>query len=139
MTYQAPLTNPNQPADIKKYVERALKDYHRLPRLARNPLTEMLDLRRCWRPEDSLFHEGLALRGMLDQVIDAMIGGDKSSAWGRREYRLEHYLDLRYRKGKAHKKIAETHLLYSQRHLHRKRDELILDVATLLLSWYQIS
>ncbi|MGB0384359.1 MAG: hypothetical protein ACPGWR_06000 [Ardenticatenaceae bacterium] len=128
---------PRKPPNIEKDVEKALKDYHRVPRLAGNPLTQILDLRAYQRDSDHATQaNGLALRRALDQTIDAVTGPNKPKmgASHRHKWQPEHYLHLRYREGQSHKDLAAW-MDYTERHLQRKRKELIRDAATLL--WQQ--
>ena len=132
-----PHSKTRKPANIEKHVEKALKDYHSVSRLARNPLTEILDLRTYQRVSDHASQaNGLALRRALDQTIDAVTGPNKPKmdASHRHKWQPEHYLHLRYRERQSHKDLAAW-MDYTERHLHRKRKELIRDAATLL--WQQ--
>ena len=132
-----PHNKPRKPANMLEHVEKALKDYHRVPRLARNPLTEILDLRNYQHHSDHASQaNGLALRRALDQTIDTVTGPNKPKMGTshRHKWQPEHYLHLRYREGQSHKDLAAW-MDYTERHLQRKRKELIRDAATLL--WQQ--
>ncbi len=133
-----PHSKPRKPANILQHVEKALKDYHRVPRLVRNPLTEILDLQEYQRDSDHASQvNGLALRRALDQTIDTVTGPNKPKmgASHRHKWQPEHYLHLRYREGQSHKDLAAW-MDYTERHLQRKRKELIQDATTLL--WQQV-
>jgi len=118
--------------DVLTAVERALEDYHFLPRLAQNPLTEYLDLRAFRRLRDlGPAAKGWALRRALDAAMDAIVGDDAKSRDGAR-IRLERYLHWRYRDDVQVGEIAKR-LNYSERHLQRLRDELIAQLALTLL------
>ncbi|MBI4675894.1 MAG: hypothetical protein HY741_29995 [Chloroflexi bacterium] len=123
---------PSSHWELMQWVERALDDYHFLPRLAENPLAQYLDLRAFRRMRDfGSAADGWALRRALDAAIDAIVGEDAKTRDGAR-VRIERYLDWRYREQVSVREIAGR-VNYSERHLQRLRDELIEQLARTLL------
>ncbi|MEM7134308.1 MAG: hypothetical protein AAF702_49010 [Chloroflexota bacterium] len=125
------------PEEIMVYVEQALQDFHSTARLSKNPLVELIDLTTYRSQRETLSqNRGAALKQLLEQIITAISGISSDEKLSRSQWRLEHYLHLRYREGILHKDLA-SHLGYTDRHLLRLRRELILEAAELIIgqSW----
>lgn len=119
---------------IKGHVKRALKDYHSLNRLSKNPLTKLLNLDSYQLPNDNpLTASGIALRRLLDQVLDAISGLQSGERISLEKVRLEYYLALRYREGISHSDLS-IYIGYADRHLQRLHNELITEAAELMIS-----
>ncbi|MBV7336263.1 hypothetical protein KFU94_50130 [Chloroflexi bacterium TSY] len=126
-------SQPLSPDEIYAYVEQALRDFHFVARLAKNPLVEMLDLTPFRLPEDNAFQvQGLALQRLIDQVITAITNVPSNVELARHNWRLEHYLHLRYRQEIKHRDLASW-MGYTDRHLLRLRRELVMEAAELMI------
>ena len=126
--HRSPLTV----ADLVPHMERALQDYHSKAKLACNPLAKMLPPELMDDDGGRCAHPGVALRRVLDSLIDAESGLAATELPPRSQWRLEHYVHLRYRQEIQHKELASW-LGYSERHLQRLRREQTRDLAELLL------
>lgn len=116
---------------LRTHIERALKDFHHVSRLACNPLVKWLPLYSYRREEDVTGQaDGLALHRFLEHLICTLTGTlpceEKQSEW-----RVEQYLYLRYHLGIAHRRIAFW-TQYTERHLHRKRHALLQEATHFL-------
>ena len=123
-----------EPEEIVVYVDQALRDFHSTARLAKNPLTQFVNLDAYQVPGNRAIQvPGIALQQFLDQVITAISGVSAEEKLARSKWRLEHYLHLRYRAGIQHQDLA-SQLGYGERHLLRLRRELVLEVADLIIN-----
>ncbi|MBI5650385.1 MAG: hypothetical protein HZC40_08070 [Chloroflexi bacterium] len=122
------------PAQILECIEDALKDYHYIPRLQTNPLTQLLDLRKYHRQNDPPhFSYGWALRHALDDAIAIIEGSVTLGEPNTGTLRVERYLSHRYRERIKHFRIAmETG--WSERQLDRLRRELLGRIAEILFA-----
>lgn len=121
------------PETICEDVERALCHLHNPAQLAKNPLVQLLDLEQ-WTPpvEGHLHSPGRALKQLLNEVVTTISGVDAGQKLTPSQWRLDHYLHLRYRVGIQHKDLA-ARLGYTERHLSRLRREHLLEAAELIL------
>ncbi|MCP4165615.1 MAG: hypothetical protein GY759_06945, partial [Chloroflexi bacterium] len=101
---------------------------------SKNELAQVLDLLAFQQPGgNEPMRNGLALRRVLDQGIDAIVGPDVRGWQGMGKWRLENYLHLRYREKRQHRDIA-IQMGYTERHLQRLKQELLLEVSEILLA-----
>lgn len=125
--------NVTRADEIFVYVERALNDYHFIPALARSRLVQVLDLEPFRkRGLQGPAAEGWALRRALDAGIEAIIGDALIYDGNDGRTRVERYLHWRYR-AKLNMREISARLHYSPRQLQRLRDDLIEQLAQILL------
>lgn len=123
---------------IQTHLEQAFNTYHNLGTLALSPLAKLL-ITECDNQHDdsdvSLAKPqklGLALRDLLDEVIDTIMYMPSNATASEQKWRLEDYLHLHYRENISHKELAKA-LGYSEHHLTRLRDELMIEASEIVL------
>lgn len=129
----ANIENRPYPKAPYAHVEQALSDYHFSSRLAENPLIRMLNLDLDGFPKGKGIHTpGRVLRRLLDQTIDVISGVSPATTLSPADWRLKHYLHLRYREKIEQKELASG-LGYTKRHLLYLHRELVMEAAELMV------
>jgi len=119
--------------EISPYVEQAFKSYHDLDELSDNPLASQFVTNAYYKPgEDGSNSLGIALRRLLDQIIDDISRIPQMSTHPEGEWRIEQYLHLFYREEIPHNELARQ-MGYSEYHLRNLRAELIYEAAEMIL------
>ncbi|MEM7128641.1 MAG: hypothetical protein AAF702_20070 [Chloroflexota bacterium] len=128
------LTEEMMPTTIYQDLKQAFKDYHSLARLDENPLVQLVQTDVELYNEHKCSHpSGLALRHLLDTLILQISGVSTCATVPPSNWRLEHYLHLRYHQKVKHAEIAKS-VLFSERQLYRHRDKQIWAAAELCVS-----
>lgn len=118
---------------ISPYVEQAFKSYHDLDELSGNPLSRQFTRDVYYKPgEDASNSLGIALRRLLDQIIDDISRIPQVSTHPKSEWRIEQYLHLFYREEIPHNELARQ-MGYSEYHLSNLRMELIYEAAEMIV------
>lgn len=122
--------------EVFSAVNQALLNYHKLHRLTDSPLSQFLQIPHGNAGTTS--PSGYSVRYLLDQAIDHISGVAAGEYLKPRTWHMEHYLHLRYRQKVQHKEIAGW-LGYTERHLHRLRQELVQEVAQYIIQQAKMS
>lgn len=125
--------------EVYTHLEEALNDYHHVAALSSSPLVDILDLdafieskNDCQLIISQPDLSGTKLRNLLDSAIDTITPMPRFSVVSEQTWRLEDYLHLHYRERIPHAIIAQS-LGYSEVHMTRLRNELMVEAAELIL------